>query len=125
MDDLEPVIEAVSRYFALLSEPMRIRILQSICNGEKSVTEIVTDTGATQTNVSRHLNTLYSAGVLRRRKQGNFIFYAIGDDTLTEICRMVCVHVAGRPGGEEVGGQALARSFRDAEIVTADGRSAL
>jgi len=96
MDSLGQVFEAVSNYFALLSEPVRLRILHAICREEKSVSQIVAETGATQTNVSRHLNTLYRAGALNRRKEGNFIYYGVRDSALTEICRTVCTHIAAR-----------------------------
>lgn len=94
MDSLGQVFEAVSNYFALLSEPTRLRILHSICREDKSVSQIVAETGATQTNVSRHLNTLYRAGVLSRRKKGNFTYYGVRDSALIEICRTVCTHIA-------------------------------
>ncbi|HWS74297.1 MAG TPA: metalloregulator ArsR/SmtB family transcription factor, partial [Quisquiliibacterium sp.] len=95
MEDLGRVFETVSRYFSLLSEPMRLRILHSICDGERTVSEIVAETGATQTNVSRHLNTMYRAGVLTRRKESTFTYYGVADLALTDICRTVCVHIAG------------------------------
>jgi len=101
MDELAHVCERVSRYFTLLSEPMRVRILHAICQGEKTVSEIVADTGATQTNISRHLGTMYQAGVLTRRKDGNFIYYGVGDTVLTEICRTVCVHIASQDDGSD------------------------
>ncbi len=94
MDDLAKVFERVSRYFALLSEPMRIRVLHAICQDEKTVSEVVEETGGTQANISRHLSTMYQAGVLTRRKQGSFIYYGVADTALTEICRTVCVHIA-------------------------------
>lgn len=96
MDELGRVCEAVSRFFSLLSEPMRVRILHAICRQEKTVSEIVAETGATQTNISRHLSTMHRAGVLTRRKDGNFIYYGVGDNALTEVCRTVCVHIASR-----------------------------
>lgn len=96
MESLGYVFEAVSGYFALLSEPMRVRILHSLCRDERTVSEIVAQTGGTQTNVSRHLNTMYRAGALNRRKQGNFTYYSVRDSVLTEICRTVCTHIAGR-----------------------------
>ncbi len=96
MDALGQVFEAVSNYFALLSEPTRLRILHSICRDEKSVSQIVAETGATQTNVSRHLSTLYRAGALSRRKDGNFTYYGVRDSALVEICRTVCTHIAAR-----------------------------
>lgn len=96
MDELSRVFESVSRYFALLAEPMRVRVLHSICNRPKTVNEIAEETGATHTNISRHLNLMYRAGVLSRRKDGNFVYYGVADSVLTEICRTVCVHIAAR-----------------------------
>ena len=96
MDDTVRLFETVSRYFSLLAEPMRVRILHAICAQPRTVGEIVAETGASQTNVSRHLNTMYRAGVLSRRKDGNFTWYGVADPTLTEICRTVCVHIAAR-----------------------------
>ena len=101
MDELGRVFEAVSQYFAVLSEPMRVRIVHVICQQEKSVSQIVAETGATQTNVSRHLGSMYRTGVLSRRKVGSSVFYRVGDPVLTEICRSVCVHIAARDGDPE------------------------
>lgn len=118
MDELGHVFETVSRYFSLLSEPMRVRILHAICQQERSVSEIVGETGATQTNISRHLNTMYRAGVLSRRKEGNFIYYGVADQTLTEICRTACVHIAGeleRGRDERVDLIEFARDLQSAE----------
>lgn len=93
---LEQVLESVSGYFALLSEPTRLKILHAICDGERTVSEIVRETGASQTNVSRHLNAMFKAGVLLRRREANFTWYSVADRTVTEICRMVCIHIASR-----------------------------
>jgi DNA-binding transcriptional ArsR family regulator len=81
---------------------MRVRILHSLCHDERTVSDIVRETGASQTNVSRHLNFMYRAGVLRRRKDGNFTWYSVSDSTLTELCRTVCVHIAARREHGEV-----------------------
>ena len=118
-DDTQAVFEGVARYCGLLSEPMRVRILHSICHEEKSVSQIVNETGASQTNVSRHLNTLYSADVLTRRKRGNFVYYQVKDHGLTEICRMVCTNViASKDADSDLDEQAmeLARAFQGANI---------
>jgi DNA-binding transcriptional ArsR family regulator len=96
MDELSPVFEAVSRYFALLAEPMRVRVLHAICQQERTVNEIAAETGATQTNISRHLGMMHRAGVLSRRKDGNFVYYGVADTAITEICRSVCTHIAAR-----------------------------
>ncbi len=100
---LDQVLESVSGYFALLSEPTRLRILHAICDGERTVSDIVSATGATQTNVSRHLNAMYKAGVLLRRREANFTWYSVADRTVTEICRMVCIHIASRDDDRNAG----------------------
>lgn len=100
MEQVNEVFESVARYFALLGEPTRLRILHSICQQEKSVNQIVEELGATQTNVSRHLGRLHQAGVVTRRKDGNQVLYQVGDSAFVEICRTVCVRVAAGLEGD-------------------------
>ena len=95
-DELDRVFTAVARYFGLLSEPTRLRILHAICQAEQSVSAIVSATGASQTNVSRHLALMYQAGVVRRRREGSTVFYGVADPEFVSICRSVCVQIAGR-----------------------------
>ena len=65
-------LEFIAGRFKLLAEPMRLRILHTLQNGERSVSDIIEATGATQANVSKHL------GVGRRRKAQN-VYYSITD----------------------------------------------
>jgi DNA-binding transcriptional ArsR family regulator len=123
VDELGRVFETVSRYFSLLAEPMRIRILHSICDQERTVTEIVAETGSTQTNISRHLSTMYRAGVLTRRKDGSFIYYGVADQALTEICRTVCVHIAGQLDGERAEQASLIDLARDLQSADESRRT--
>ena len=95
-DELDQVFDAVARYFGLLSERTRLKILHSICNAEQSVTAIVAATGATQTNVSRHLALMHQAGVVSRRREGSAVYYRLVDREFAEICRTVCIRIAGR-----------------------------
>lgn len=92
---LTEVFEKASAYFSLLSEPSRLRIIQAICNTECSVQEVVEQTGLPQPNVSRHLALLHRSGVLSRRRAGTSVFYKVSDSTLTDLCRLVCVRMAG------------------------------
>lgn len=80
----------VARRFAILSEPMRLRLLHSLIDGEKSVNTLVEATGGTQANVSRHLQTLADAGLVRRRKEGLQVFYSVADPSIFELCELVC-----------------------------------
>jgi len=95
-DELAPVFDAVADYFGLLAEPTRLAILHTICNDEKTVSAIVEATGATQTNVSRHLGLLHAAGVVSRRRDGSSVHYRVADAVFVEICRSACVRIAAR-----------------------------
>jgi DNA-binding transcriptional ArsR family regulator len=80
----------IARRFGALSEPMRLRLLHSLFDGEKNVNTLVQLSGGTQTNVSRHLQTLTDAGMLARRKDGLQVFYSIADPSIFELCELVC-----------------------------------
>jgi DNA-binding transcriptional ArsR family regulator len=95
-DELAGVFAAVARYFSLLAEPTRLRILNAICQEEQPVNAIVAATGASQTAVSRHLALLHQAGAVERRRDGAQVFYRVADPELVAICRTVCVHIAAR-----------------------------
>ena len=95
-ESLEPVFAAVAKYFGLLSDPTRLKILHTICRSEHHVSAIVAATGASQTNVSRHLALLHQAGVVTRRKVRNTVFYKVADPMFVDVCSMVCVQMANR-----------------------------
>lgn len=86
----DAALELVARRFAVLSEPMRLRLLQALFEGEKNVNALVEETGGTQANVSRHLQTLTQAHMLSRRKEGLQVFYTISDPTISKLCELVC-----------------------------------
>ncbi len=99
--ELNAVFAVVARYFGLLSEPTRLKILHAICQDERSVSGIVDATGATQTNVSRHLALMHQAGVVSRRREGNTVYYLVADPEFVEICRSVCMQIASRIDGQK------------------------
>lgn len=80
----------IARRFGVLSDPLRIRLLHSLHDGEKNVSRLVALSGGSQTNVSRHLQTLADAGMIARRKAGAQVFYAIDDPTILDLCALVC-----------------------------------
>ncbi len=85
--------ERVAARFRALGEPTRLRVLERLCKGPASVTEILEHVGGTQANVSKHLALLHTAGLLSRRKDGTRSVYAISDPTLRKICTIVCAEV--------------------------------
>jgi DNA-binding transcriptional ArsR family regulator len=96
MEELDPVFDKVARYFSLLSDSSRLKVIHAICNVEHSVNDVVAETGLAQSAVSRHLSALHDAGVASRRKDGTRALYVISDHTLTEICRTACVSLVAR-----------------------------
>ncbi|MFA5912690.1 MAG: metalloregulator ArsR/SmtB family transcription factor [Burkholderiales bacterium] len=96
MDERSHAIDAVASYFGVLSEPTRIRIMHSICEEEKTVSQIVDEIGASQTNVSRHLGIMHRSGVLERRKDGNQVYYRTADPAMVDLCRSVCKRISER-----------------------------
>jgi DNA-binding transcriptional ArsR family regulator len=86
----DAALTLVARRFAVLAEPMRLRLLHALFDGEKSVNELVALTDGTQANVSRHLQTLTQAHLLARRKEGLQVFYAIADPSIFKLCELVC-----------------------------------
>lgn len=96
MSAMDDVFASVADYMKLLAAPTRLKVLHCICEKEKSVSEIVADCGLTQTNVSRQLRGLYTAGVLSRRQDRNLVYYQLSDPTLLDICHAVCGRIASR-----------------------------
>lgn len=86
----EGALELVAHRFAVLAEPMRLRLIQELFAGERNVNALAEATGGTQANVSRHLQTLARAQILSRRKEGLQVFYKISDPTIPRLCKLVC-----------------------------------
>ena len=90
----DEVFETAAEIFRVMSAPMRLKIISSLCNGEKNVTQLLEEIDTTQPNMSQHLNTLYQAGVLGKRREGVQIFYRIVNDRVVTLCRAVCTQIA-------------------------------
>lgn len=86
----DPLVELIARRFRMLAEPMRIKLLDRLREGEASVNDLVAATGTTQQNVSKHLAMLADAGIVGRRKAGNQVWYRIVDETVLALCEEVC-----------------------------------
>ena len=83
-------MEAVSRLFAVLSEPSRLVILQLLHDGPLTVTELVKATGMKQANVSKHLAMLHDHRLVKRERDGISIRYEIADPMIFSLCNLVC-----------------------------------
>ena len=87
----DAMIERVARRFKILSEPIRLELLNLMqINGEMSVQALVNASGHRQANVSKHLGLLAREGILSRRKKGLNVFYNIDDPSIQGLCLLVC-----------------------------------
>ena len=84
------IIELIANRFKVLSDPMRLQILNALQRREMSVMEIVAETETSQPNVSKHLRLLQNAGLVLRRQQGNSAYYRVADESIFEMCEAVC-----------------------------------
>jgi DNA-binding transcriptional ArsR family regulator len=86
----QDLAELIARRFRALGEPMRVRLLDLLRDGELSVTELTEQLDSSQQNVSKHLVLLVDAGLLARRKDGNRVYYRIADESVFALCEQVC-----------------------------------
>jgi len=84
------LVVQIAERFRVLGEPMRIRLLDALRDGEATVRELQEASGASQQNVSKHLGVLLRAGIVERRKRGNFSVYSIADPMVFDLCEQVC-----------------------------------
>jgi DNA-binding transcriptional ArsR family regulator len=97
MNQTDKTFESAADLFRVMSAPMRLKIINCLCDGEKNVSYLLTKVNTTQPNMSQHLNTLYQAGILGKRREGVQIFYHIADQRIVSICQAVCDDLANRP----------------------------
>ena len=86
-DDL---VELIARRFRVIGEPMRIRLLDRLREGETSVSDLAEALDASQQNISKHLAVLADVGIVGRRKAGNHVYYRIVDESVFALCDQVC-----------------------------------
>lgn len=84
------LLKLLAARFRVLAEPARLQLLDVLREGEKSVTELMAATGLRQANVSKHLQLLYGAGFVVRRKEGLHVYYRIADEAIFQLCSIMC-----------------------------------
>ena len=90
------MIDLIARRFRTLGEPYRLRLLQALETGEKTVGDLVHSLDGNQPNVSKHLQILHEAGLVSRRREATSIIYSISDPTVFKLCELVCRSAAQR-----------------------------
>jgi ArsR family transcriptional regulator, lead/cadmium/zinc/bismuth-responsive transcriptional repressor len=95
-----PPVPDVAGLFALLADPTRLRLLAALATGELCVCDLAAATGINRTTVSHQLRTLREGRLVKSRRQGRVIFYALDDDHVRDLMAMGIAHA----------GEALAES---------------
>jgi ArsR family transcriptional regulator len=86
----DELLDVMAEKFRMLADPTRLAILRTLMAGERSVGQVVEETGRGQANVSKHLKLLTEAGLLSRRKTGLQVFYRVDDPLVEQLCNLVC-----------------------------------
>lgn len=81
------LLEQFARVGKTLSSPARIELLDLLAQGEKSVEALADRANLSVTNTSNHLKTLRAAGLIVSRRDGQFVFYRLGDESVLALLR--------------------------------------
>lgn len=81
---------SIADRFKALGEPARLRILDALRDGERTVGELVEQTGLNQANLSKHLQMLHGLDFVERRKDGLFVYYRLADEKVFHLCEIMC-----------------------------------
>lgn len=84
--------EDVARLFAVLGDPTRIRVLTALSAGELCVCDLAAATGVNRSTVSHQLRVLRAHRLVRRRREGKIVYYALDDDHVVQLLAMAGEH---------------------------------
>ena len=86
----EELTSLVAERFKALADRARVRLLNALRDGERSVGELVEDTGLTQANASKHLARLHQLGFVTRHRDGLHTYYGLADRDILKLCDIMC-----------------------------------
>lgn len=84
----EPIQQVKAEFFKALAHPARIRALELLSEGERSVSELVEEVGLESSHLSQQLGVLRRANLVQTRKEGTAVFYSLADRRLAKVLRL-------------------------------------
>ena len=90
----DSMLDFAAGCFQALSDPTRLKILQALKDGAKTVHDLVDLFSWTQPNISRHLAILANSGMVKKSKKGQFVYYSVANPRVFDLCDMICNHVS-------------------------------
>jgi ArsR family transcriptional regulator, virulence genes transcriptional regulator len=85
----QKVYEMHAEICKIFTSPKRLEIIDLLREGEKSVTDLATSIGVSQSNMSQHLSILRDKGVVAVRRDGNNMYYSISNPKILDACRLM------------------------------------
>jgi DNA-binding transcriptional ArsR family regulator len=91
-------VEALADTFRILGDPTRVRLLHALASGELCVSDIASAVGISESAASHQLRLLRSLRLVRPRRAGRLVYYAVDDHHILELLQQALTHVeeAGR-----------------------------
>lgn len=83
------IYQAHAEFCKTFSHPVRLAILDGFREGEKTVSRLVSETGATQSTVSQQLSLLRKLGIVRTRREGRLVYYKLVDQRVLKAYDLV------------------------------------
>ena len=87
--------------FAALGDPTRLRIMAALADRELCVCDLAAAIGQRQSGVSHQLRLLRDNGLVRSRREGRLVYYALDDDHVASLFEQAREHVAHRSTGAD------------------------
>ena len=82
-------LQRAAETLRVVSHPARLRIVEILVDGERSVTEVQDSLGITQSQTSQHLSNMRVRGVLKCRKDGNMVYYSIANPDVVKVIHCI------------------------------------
>lgn len=86
-------VEALADTFRVLGDPTRVRILDALAHSELCVQDLASLVGISESAVSHQLRLLRGMRLVRARRAGRLVFYALDDHHIVELLRQALTHV--------------------------------
>lgn len=80
-----PIYQVKAEFFRVLAHPARIRVLELLRDGERSVGELIPEVGLEASHLSQQLGLLRRARILESRKEGATVFYSVTDPRIFQL----------------------------------------
>ena len=89
----DAMLELIAQRFRALAEPLRLKLLNTLMQGERNVMQLVEAAGTGQANVSKHLSVLKQAGMIATRREGLVTLCSISDPSIKQLCEIMCARL--------------------------------